>query len=187
VANLAAQYDVDRRHTDHVERLSLAMWDALAAAGVHSGDRGERSLLAAAAQLHDIGTSIDYDDHHKHSRYLVLSAGLPGFSPRETALIGQMCRYHRKGTPTLGAMAPLARDGDAALLARCAAALRIAEQLERSRDQSVDAVQVAVSDGTAELALRAHEDVSVARWATERQADVFEQAFGLRLEVEAAA
>ena len=47
--------------------------------------------------LHDIGTAVDYDDHHKHSRYLILNAGLPGCSPRETALIGQMARYHRKG------------------------------------------------------------------------------------------
>ena len=68
------------------------MWDALG-----SGDAEERELLWAAAMLHDIGTAVDYDDHHKHSRYLILNAGLPGFSPRETALIGQMARYHRKG------------------------------------------------------------------------------------------
>jgi exopolyphosphatase/guanosine-5'-triphosphate,3'-diphosphate pyrophosphatase len=183
VDNLAAQYGVDRHHTDHVERLALDVWDALAGAGVHDGDAQERELLAAAAQLHDIGATIDYDDHHKHTRYLVLSAGLPGFTPRETALIGQICRYHRKGTPSLGAMEPLARKGDDALLARCAAALRVAEQLERSRDQAVDAVAVHVDDGTVRLALTAHEDVTVARWAAERQADVFDRAFGLALEV----
>ena len=57
----------------------------------------ERELLWATAMLHDIGVAVDYDDHHKHSRYLILNAGLPGFSPRETALIGQAARYHRKG------------------------------------------------------------------------------------------
>ena len=62
--------------------------------------------------LHDIGMAVDYDDHHKHSRYLILNAGLPGFTPRETALIGQIARYHRKGTPALGPLAALARDGD---------------------------------------------------------------------------
>ena len=62
--------------------------------------------------LHDIGTAVDYDDHHKHSRYLILNAGLPGFSPRETALIGQAARYHRKGRPALREFAPLARKGD---------------------------------------------------------------------------
>jgi len=185
VANLAAQYATNGAHVEHVLRLALQIWDALARAGVHPGDPDERELLSAAARLHDIGASIDYDDHHKHSRYLVLSAGLPGFSPRETGLIAQMCRYHRKGAPSLGAVAPLARRGDEALLTRCAAVLRVAEQLERSRDQAVDGVRVEVRDGSVRLELEAHEDVTVARWGAERQADVFERAFGGRLEVSA--
>jgi exopolyphosphatase/guanosine-5'-triphosphate,3'-diphosphate pyrophosphatase len=186
VENLATQYHADRGHVDQVERLALEMWDALGKAGAHPADAGERELLSAAARLHDIGVSIDYDDHHKHSRYLVLSAGLPGFSPRETALIGQMCRYHRKGSPVLGGLAPLTRKGDDALLARCSALLRVAEQLERSRDQAVDAIDLQVNDGTAQLCLHAHEDVAISRWGAERQRDIFADAFGLRLEVSAA-
>ena len=101
--------------------------------------------------LHDIGTAVDYDDHHKHSRYLILNAGLPGFTTRETALIGQIARYHRKGSPSLGLAEALARDGDEELLVRCAALLRVAEQLERSRDQSVHAARIEVEDGRVEL------------------------------------
>jgi exopolyphosphatase/guanosine-5'-triphosphate,3'-diphosphate pyrophosphatase len=186
VRNLAAQYGADAAHSAQVGRLALELWDGLAAADVHPGDAAERELLTAAAALHDIGMAIDYDDHHKHSRYLVLSAGLPGFSPRETALVAQMCRYHRKGTPALGDMEPLGVDGDAALLARCAATLRIAEQLERSRDQAVDGLRVKVTDGTARIKLRAHEDVAVGVWAALREREAFEQAFGLRLEISVA-
>jgi exopolyphosphatase/guanosine-5'-triphosphate,3'-diphosphate pyrophosphatase len=183
VRNLAAQYHPDTAHTDHVARLALEIWDALAEAGVHPGDAHERELLWAAAELHDVGTAVDYDDHHKHSRYLILNAGLPGFSPRETALIGQAARYHRKGQPGLGEFAPLARKGDEALLARCAAALRLAEQLERPRDQTVRHAQVVVQDGRVELRLQAKADVTISRWAAQRQADLFERAFGKELEV----
>jgi exopolyphosphatase/guanosine-5'-triphosphate,3'-diphosphate pyrophosphatase len=133
--------------------------------------------------LHDIGTAVDYDDHHKHSRYLILSAGLPGFSPRETGLIGQLARYHRKGSPGLGEFSALARDGDEALVERCAAVLRLAEQLERPRDQTVQGTEVAVHDGTVELRLRSDEDVTVARWAAARQAELFARAFGRELSV----
>jgi exopolyphosphatase/guanosine-5'-triphosphate,3'-diphosphate pyrophosphatase len=178
VRNLAAEYHQDVAHTDHVAELALTMWDALG-----SGDPVERELLWAAAMLHDIGMSIDYDDHHKHSRYLILNAGLPGFSPRETALIGQMARYHRKGNPTLGQFSSLGRDGDDELLTRCAAVLRLAEQLERSRDQAVDRVRVKVDDGRVELKLDAHEDVTIARWAAQSEAELFKQAFGRELEV----
>jgi exopolyphosphatase / guanosine-5'-triphosphate,3'-diphosphate pyrophosphatase len=183
VANLATQYGVRHAHTDQVQRIALELWDQLGDAGHHAADPGERELLAAAAQLHDIGMTIDYDDHHKHSRYLVLSAGLPGFSPRETALIGQMCRYHRKGSPSLGEHAGLARKGDLELLERCSATLRIAEQLERARDQAVDDVGLEVADAVARLRVRAHDDVTIGRWAAARQQDIFEQAFGLRLEI----
>jgi exopolyphosphatase/guanosine-5'-triphosphate,3'-diphosphate pyrophosphatase len=181
--NLAAQYHTDFHHTDHVARLSLELWDALAAAGLHRGDAEERELLGATAILHDIGTAVDYDDHHKHSRYLILNAGLPGFSPREAALIGQAARYHRKGTPTLGEFSALARSGDLELLTRITAMVRLAEQLERSRDQAVRAADVQVRDGTVELRLRAEQDVTIARWAAERQADVFKAAFGRDLAV----
>jgi exopolyphosphatase/guanosine-5'-triphosphate,3'-diphosphate pyrophosphatase len=181
VRNLAAEYDQLTPHTEHVAKLALAMWDELA-----DGDPAERELLWAAAMLHDIGTTVDYDDHHKHSRYLILNAGLPGYSPRETALIGQMARYHRKGAPTLGQFSALARKGDDALLTRCSAVLRVAEQLERSRDQAVDRVDVRVEDGRVELRLEAHEDVSIARWAAQQQDEVFRLAFGRDLTVSGA-
>jgi exopolyphosphatase/guanosine-5'-triphosphate,3'-diphosphate pyrophosphatase len=161
----------------------LELWDGLAAAGLHRGDPKERELLWATAMLHDIGTAIDYDDHHKHSRYLILSAGMPGYSPREVALIGQAARYHRKGNPGLGEFTGLARPGDEDLLNRIAAAVRIAEQLERSRDQAVHACDIVVEDASVSLRLRADEDVTIARWATERQGDVFRKAFGRDLSV----
>jgi exopolyphosphatase/guanosine-5'-triphosphate,3'-diphosphate pyrophosphatase len=183
VRNLAAQFHADFAHTDHVARLSLELWDALGAAGLHDADPEERELLWATAVLHDIGVAVDYDDHHKHSRYLILNAGLPGFTPRETALIGQAARYHRKGTPGLGEFSAVARKGDQELLNRIAATVRIAEQLERSRDQSVRSCDVTVDNGRVSLKLDAAEDVSVARWATERQGDVFKRAFGRDLNV----
>jgi exopolyphosphatase/guanosine-5'-triphosphate,3'-diphosphate pyrophosphatase len=185
VLNLAATYDTDFVHVEHVARLALSMWDALGEAGVHPGDAVERELLWAAAMLHDIGTAVDYDDHHKHSRYLILNAGLPGYTTRETALIGQMARYHRKGNPSLGWASPLARSGDDDLLARCAALIRVGEQLERSRDQVVREAHVGVDDGHVELLLEADEDVTIACWAAQRQRDLFERAFGRELGVRA--
>jgi exopolyphosphatase / guanosine-5'-triphosphate,3'-diphosphate pyrophosphatase len=183
VRNLAAQYRAEPAHTAHVARLALEMWDALAAAGVHGGDPAERELLWATAMLHDIGMTVNYDDHHKHSRYLILSNSLPGFSPREVALIAQAARYHRKGTPSFGELARLARPGDDAILRRLSAMVRLAEQLERSRDQAVRAAHVEVRDGEVDLRLEADEDVTIARWAAERQRELFERAFGRTLAV----
>ncbi|HSD76925.1 MAG TPA: Ppx/GppA phosphatase family protein [Solirubrobacteraceae bacterium] len=186
VLNLAAQYGQDPEHNPHVAHvatLALGLFDDLAAAGLHAGDPAERELLWAASMLHDIGMTIDYDDHHKHSRYLILNAGLPGFDQREVALLGQAVRYHRKGLPSLGPFEPLAVAGDAERLERMALLLRLAEDLERSRDQAVHAARVAVADGSVRLALEAEEDVRVARWAAGRETDLFARAFGRELDV----
>jgi exopolyphosphatase / guanosine-5'-triphosphate,3'-diphosphate pyrophosphatase len=185
VRNLAHQYPIDPPHVEHVAALALQMHDALVEQGVLDRDAAERELLWAAAELHDIGMTVDYDDHHKHSRYLILNAALPGFTPREVALIAQMARYHRKGSPGFGELAPLMRAGDDELLVRGSALLRLAEQLERSRDQLVREARVAVDESRLRLELVHDGDVSVAAWAAERQGELVQQAFGRELEIQA--
>jgi exopolyphosphatase/guanosine-5'-triphosphate,3'-diphosphate pyrophosphatase len=186
VVNMAAQYGMDpdsSPHTAHVVHLALGLFDELAEAGLHPGEPIERELLWAACLLHDIGMTVDYDDHHKHSRYLILNAGLPGFEPREVALIGQAVRYHRKGTPSLGPFAGLALEGDAERLNRMATFVRLAEDLERSRDQLVRHAHVAIADGTVRLELVSEGDDRVARWAAGRETDLFARAFDRELVV----
>jgi exopolyphosphatase/guanosine-5'-triphosphate,3'-diphosphate pyrophosphatase len=185
VMNMAAQYRVDAPHTRHVATLALGMFDELARLGLHDGDARERELLWAASMLHDIGMSIDYDDHHKHSRYLILNGGLPGFTPVETAVIAQAARYHRKGMPSPGPMAPLFGEGDLARLDRCAALLRLAEDLERSRDQLVRGTDIDLRGDEVRLRLIAEGDPAVPRWAAGREGELFARAFHRELAVAA--
>jgi exopolyphosphatase/guanosine-5'-triphosphate,3'-diphosphate pyrophosphatase len=185
VLNMAAQYRVDVEHTRHVAALALGMFDELAQLGLHDGDARERELLWAASMLHDIGMSIDYDDHHKHSRYLILNGGLPGFSPVETAIVAQAARYHRKGMPVPGPLAPLFGDGDVERLDRCAVLLRLAEDLERSRDQLVRRTSMALRNGDVELRLISDGEPAVPRWAAGRETELFARAFHRGLSVAA--
>ncbi|HEY3960640.1 MAG TPA: Ppx/GppA phosphatase family protein [Solirubrobacteraceae bacterium] len=185
VLNLAARYNRDAAHTDHVAALALGMFDELARLGLHDGDPRERELLWAASMLHDIGMSVDYDDHHKHGRYLILNGGLPGFSPLEVAIVAQAVRYHRKGMPEPGPLAPLFGEGDAACLDRCAVLLRLAEDLERSRDQLVRRTSVALREQSLELRLIADGEAAVPRWAAGRERELFARAFHRELSVAA--
>jgi exopolyphosphatase / guanosine-5'-triphosphate,3'-diphosphate pyrophosphatase len=183
VRNLAVQYESDMAHIEHVARLALQMHDSLVRGGLFDAKPGERELLWAAAMLHDVGMTISYDDHHKHSRYLIISADLPGFDPRERALIGQMSRYHRKGTPRLGEMEDLSEPSDEGLLERCALILRLAEHLERGRDQAVSEARLRANGHGVDLHLEADGDLTLPRWSIERygDGDAFERVFGRRL------
>lgn len=180
VENLCRRFRTDPAHVEHVARLSLEMLDGLGAAGLHDLDPGARELLWAGSLLHDIGMTVDYDDHHRHSHYLILHAGLPGFSPRELEIVALIARYHRKGTPDAGELGALARDGDARLVAVLCGVIRLAEQLERSRDQAVAAVRVHARDGgvTLEAMPAAAADPSVAVWAARRGTQLLGAALG---------
>jgi exopolyphosphatase / guanosine-5'-triphosphate,3'-diphosphate pyrophosphatase len=184
VRYLAIQYASDMAHSEHVALLALQMHDSLVKGGLFEPEPGEQQLLWAASMLHDVGMTISYDDHHKHSRYLIVSAELPGFDPRERALIAQISRYHRKGAAKLGEMAALAQDGDEELLDRCSLILRLAEHLERGRDQSVSEVRLRPNGHGVDLHLEAAgENLILPRWSIERYGDgeAFQRVFGRRL------
>ncbi|TMK64581.1 MAG: Ppx/GppA family phosphatase [Actinobacteria bacterium] len=184
VDNLANRYQSDLSHPRRVADLSLQVFDALAEAGLYEPDGSDRELLWAACMLHDIGTVIDYDDHHKHSRYLILNGGLPGFTPREVELIALVARYHRKGTPDIGEMGGLAKKGDDVRLSVLAGTVRLAEQLERSRDGSVRAVHVHAENGSVTVRPEASGEAStVAIWSARRNAELLESAIHRRLDI----
>jgi exopolyphosphatase/guanosine-5'-triphosphate,3'-diphosphate pyrophosphatase len=187
VENLAHRFETDHEHVHHVATLSLAMFDGLAAAGLHDLGAPERELLWAACVLHDIGTAIDYDDHHRHSHYLILNAGLPGYSPRELVLIGLIARYHRKGEPDASQLGDLAEPGDSERLGVLCGVIRLAEQLERSRDRAIRAVSVDTTNGAVELraSTAPDGDPSVPIWAARRNSDLLSEAIGRPVEIEA--
>jgi len=178
VRNLASQYQSDLAHCTHVAALAGQLLDSFYGGLPPAGGLDVSQLLWAAGMLHDIGVAIDYDDHHKHSRYLILAAGLPGFDQRELALIAQTVRYHRKGTPELGELAPLCQPGDERLLTRLAALLRLAEHLDRGRDGAVTSASLRRRGDRLELELAVDGDAALARWGAERQSDLFRRAFG---------
>ena len=185
VENLAQRFRTDPMHVAHVAKLSLDLFDALRDTGLHDLGDGDRQVLWAAGLLHDVGMTVDYDDHHRHSHYLIVHAGLPGYSPREVDLIALIARYHRKGTPDPGELGALGRDDDRERLLLLCGVIRLAEQLERSRDQAVASIRVDASDGRVALAVvpRPGADPAVAIWAAGRGSGLLAEALGRPVEI----
>jgi exopolyphosphatase / guanosine-5'-triphosphate,3'-diphosphate pyrophosphatase len=187
VRNLAHRFGHDDAHDLHVWSLSSSMFDGLAAAGLHDYGDEERQLLWAACLLHDIGVAVNYDDHHRHSHYLTLNAGLPGFAPRELILIGLIARYHRKGAPDPSELGDLAEPGDEHRLQLLCGVIRLAEQLERSRDRAITDVRVSANGKAVSLAAECDpsRDATVPIWAARRNADLLSEALGREVAIEA--
>jgi exopolyphosphatase / guanosine-5'-triphosphate,3'-diphosphate pyrophosphatase len=181
VQNVAHLYQFQESHVDHVVHLALSLFDQVRDDPLCGP--AERELLWAACMLHDIGMSIDYRDHHHHSYYLILNSGLPGYSHRELALIALATRYHRRGMPELDELQDIMDKDDDKRLLKITALLRLAEQLDRSRDGSVREVRLYLDQAWAQLEVISEADISVAIWSAQRHTDLFRAAFGKTLEI----
>lgn len=176
VLNLARSYDYLKLHANHVRFLAGRLFDQLVP--LHGFGPAERELLDAAALLHDLGTLIGYEGHHRHSQTLIDYNGLPGFTPREVAIVALLARYHRKGKPDGAPYQLVLQEGDEMRISQLSAILRVAEFLERGRNATVDDVSVSWSDAELRLTLIADEYPAVELWETERNAlPLLEKAF----------
>jgi len=171
---------VDEEHARQVARLSLEIFDALAAA-VSMGER-ERRLLEAAALLHDIGYFISYSSHHKHSYHLIRHADLFGFTPREREIIANVARYHRKSLPKKkhDGIARLA-EPDRLLVSHLGGILRLADGLDRRRNSLVKQLRCEVTESLFRVVLSGEEDLSVEIHSGKAKGTLFECAFQRKL------
>ena len=182
VRNLFQQYPQPVEHTEHVRFLVRRFFDELKP--LHGYGWEEARLLDEAAQLHDIGMAVGYHGHHKHSAFLIDTALMPGMSHRDLALLTLLVRFHRKGVPKPGPFRRLLSDGDDKLLLRLATCLRLAEYLERARADRVKDVRVEIGKSRVTIELVAEQYPGVELYEVNKQKDLFEEAFGRKLDVE---
>jgi exopolyphosphatase/guanosine-5'-triphosphate,3'-diphosphate pyrophosphatase len=186
VLNTARVYNYEKDHANHVRYLASRIFEQLLP--LHGYNLDALRMLDAAALLHDLGSIIEYQSHHKHSQMLIANRGLAGFEPRETALIALLTRYHRKGKPDLEPYSTLMREGDDMMLTRLSAMLRMAEFLERGRNGNVDDVSASWDDRTLRLTVIADEYPAVELWESEKNAaSLMEKAFDRELILESTA
>lgn len=180
IENLFHRYVFDEVHAKKVRDLSQQLFDQLVP--LHGYGAWERKLLTYSALLHDIGIAIDYYDHHKHSAYLVLNSALGGFSHREIVLMMLLTRYHRKGDVSLEPFTPVLEEDDKLRVERLSSLLRLAENLERSKTQVVEAIEVKIKANKVNALVRAKRDATVEVWNTNRRSGLFKKAFGRAIE-----
>jgi exopolyphosphatase/guanosine-5'-triphosphate,3'-diphosphate pyrophosphatase len=141
-------------------------------------------LLEAAAYFCDTGHHINDSGHHKHAYYIVSNLDFSGFTNREPVFIATLCRYHRKAMPSAAhaEYQILAPDDKRALLLLIPV-LRLADNLDRSRDQAVEIASCEVSSSDVTLKITSPREPDLAEWAAARVADVFRQVYGRGLGV----
>ena len=176
------RFGYEEAHAQKVAQLAETIFDSLT--NNYKLTRHQRTLLAAAALLHDIGYHIAHESHHKHTFYLIKNSELTGFSEAERLVIANIARYHR-GTP------PRERHPDYAALmphdrttvTHLSAILRIADALDRSHDGRVMDITCERVNDAVRIVLHSTQACEQELWAVEQKRALFEQAFDCKLVV----
>lgn len=90
--NMLLFYKGNVAHADQVTALAAAMFDGWQE--LHNLEPRDKTLLHVASLLHDIGITITYYDHARHSAYLTENARLFGLTHREQMLTAVVTGWH---------------------------------------------------------------------------------------------
>jgi exopolyphosphatase/guanosine-5'-triphosphate,3'-diphosphate pyrophosphatase len=179
---LGRRFHFDEAHALQVMRLSLAMFDQLAA--VHRLPMAVRPYLEVASLLHDVGHAVSYQKHHRHTEYLVRNGDIPGLADRERDIAARIARFHRRSAPDLHhpAMDGLT-PGEARSVRKLATNLRVADALDRSHAQPIGNIRARVGKGQVALQLATHGLADLELWDVAHETQLFRRVFAARLTV----
>lgn len=182
VEALARRYGVPLVHARQVAAHARTLFESLLTLHRLKPEAGR--MLEAAAILCDVGHFVSDIGHHKHSQYVVMNSDLPGFTDHERTLVAMLCRYHRKSMPVARhADFQELDEGSRQTILRLIPLLRLADALDRTREQRVSAIRCEAGENQVTLRLTGSEDLSLEQWATERAAVSFREVYLLPVTV----
>ncbi|RCW46332.1 MULTISPECIES: exopolyphosphatase [unclassified Halanaerobium] len=158
IRNLLHNFDMNEAHAAKIYKLSKSIFDQLKTSFSFKTDefsgRIDR-ILKTASLLHDVGTNINYYDHHEHSFYVILNADLYGLNHREHLLAAYISASHRHNKYSLHKY-NLNRKNfkdiinlkgeDKELIRKAGIILEIAESLDLNRKGLVEKVEININE-----------------------------------------
>jgi exopolyphosphatase/guanosine-5'-triphosphate,3'-diphosphate pyrophosphatase len=187
VLKTAHKYLVDLPHSKRVADFALSLFDQTQGSLHHWGAE-ERSLLWAAAILHNCGHYVSHSSHHKHSYYLIRHGELLGYTETEIETIANIARYHRKEAPKKkhDNYRNLTSKPHRRVVDQLSPLLRLAVALDRRQIGAIQSIACEVHSESREFCLhlkatRPADDCTLEIWSLENKKFAFEYQYGLRL------
>jgi exopolyphosphatase/guanosine-5'-triphosphate,3'-diphosphate pyrophosphatase len=182
VNHIAENFRIDKKHSDHVTKLALKIFDLTKK--LHKLGSTEREYLEAASILHEVGGFVSHSQHHRHSYYIIRNAEMLGYTENEKEIVANVARYHRKSHPKAKHIdfAKLSAD-DQLVIRKLAAILRVADGLDRSHTSSISDINLEMEDGRAIFTLSgSNTNIELEIWGAESKKKLFEEVFEVTAE-----
>ena len=133
IYTLLHHFDMNIQHAEHVFDLSMQLFRQLKV--IHKLPRPYVKVLRVASMMHDIGTSLKFYDHHKHSMYVILNSNLYGIPQKDLIMASMVAALHyRDGLEQLDCQKYLdiLTEEEISAVRKLGVIVRIAECFDRS-------------------------------------------------------
>lgn len=179
---LAMRYDTDLEENKQVAKLALQLFDQLK--DQHGMHELERDLLYQSCLIYDVGTYVNFQSYHKHSKYLIMQGGLRGFNNAEILVLANLARYHRKSGPKKKHKAFKKLDSkNRRMVKGLSGILRIAVALDKTKNQWVENVYCLPEKDKLTIRIFGEGNMDLEIWEAQRFSDILAKFLDREIEV----
>lgn len=177
----------DTSHARHITELALAMFDGWSQ--LHGLRKNYRRLLETAALLHDIGITINFYSHARHSAYMIQNAKLFGLTHKEQIITAAIAGWHNGVSKNYFKdrfYKEMLTESNWKTINKLALMLALAESLDYTETKQINVIEPGMSKKNATLKLFAHGIPSIEMHQIQEHLPWFKKTFGVELKVELA-
>ena len=183
--NTLRLFESDTGHARHITKLALAMFDGWME--LHKVRKSYRRLLETAALLHDIGITINFYSHARHSAYMIQNAKLFGLTHKEQIITSAVAGWHNgvsKNYFKSRFYKDMLTESNWKLINKLSLLLALAESLDYSEMRMVHTLTPSFNKKNALLTIHAEHMPTIEMHQLEDHLSWFKKTMGVELKVE---
>lgn len=181
IRSRAKRFAKNESHAEAVTENAAKLFDATK--GLHKFAASKRSILEAAALLHDAGEAISPSQHAEHGAYIVKHAIFPNVSPEDQMLMTALVRWHRDEKVFERKNLELPAGTPRKDFLKLLSLLHVADALDRSHQSEIRIKAVTVSKNEVLIRLKSKRSPELEMLRVEQKKQLFEKMFGKKLRV----
>ena len=183
--NVLGLNSVNKNHARKVNELVLKIFDSWSE--LHKVGPEYKPLLETAALLHDIGISINFYSHARHSAYMILNAKLFGLTHREQTICAAIAGWHNGASKNYFRSKfykDMVDEAGWEIITKLACMLAIAESLDYTETNQVKTLIPIYEKRTAKLIIEANGPLNVELQQLRTHLKWFKKTFNVPLVLE---
>ncbi len=177
----------DSAHARHITHLALSMFDGWSE--LHGLRKNYRRLLETAALLHDIGITINFYSHARHSAYMIQNAKLFGLTHKEQIITAAIAGWHNGVSKNYFKdrfYKEMLNEANWKVINKLALLFALAESLDYTETTQIHVIEPSINKKAATLKLYAQGIPSIEMHQIKEHLPWFKKTFGVELKVQLA-